>query len=361
MMIAKPKLLFVNVEMHYNNLGPKRKSLAQLNALSELFEVEQIMMQLGSLSRLKRAFYFYIIYPFKVLYKVIHNKGCLVYYRYYPNNVLMNLLFYFIRKKISLFVEVNTKHRHEFIKEIIKLYLPNLLSEKLIYLAAHTVLVITPEVGEYVQRIEPRARIRVMGNGYDPAEIDLEGQAGSSPQMAELEKLMAQAAGRRKFIWVGVGWYWDGLDRIMALMEQLDNVCLFVVADRDRLRQLGIDPNNTLPDRVFFVGKRNLQELKYLYDHCDFAFGSFGQDRKNMTDNPTLKVREYLYFGLPVIMGHRDSQLEGLEFVHQYQDTEALYQFLDKTFDRDRIKQYALEHLSWRTIMRNVFAPELTK
>lgn len=360
-MKGKPKLLFINTEIHYSNLGPKRKSVAQLNTLSELFEAEQIMMQGDSLSRFKRAFHFYILYPLKVLCKVNQNKGAFVYYRYYPNCLLLNWFLYFLRKRISLYVEVNTKHRDEFINEIIKLYIPNLLSEKLIYSAAHTVLVITPEVGEYVRRIEPRARIRVMGNGYDPAEIDMEGQAGGKPQMAELEKLVAQAAGRRKFIWVGVGWYWDGLDRILALMEHLDNACLFVVANRDRLRQLGIDPDTTLPERVFFLGQRNLQELKYLYDHCDFGLGSFGQDRKNMTDNPTLKVREYLYFGLPVIMGHRDSQLEGLEFVHQYQDMGALRKFLAKDFDREYIKQYAREHLSWRTIMRNVFAPELTK
>lgn len=357
----KKKLLFINTEIHLNNLGPKRKALAQYAVLNDMFDAEMVTSQVESCNRWVRRFQFYILYPFRVLLKVVQHKKCLVYYRYYPNCIILNWFLFFLRKRIRLYVEINTKHRHEFINEIIKLYIPNLLSEKLIYSAAHTLLVITPEVGEYVRRIEPRAHIRVMGNGYDPAEIDLYGLAGCNSQLEELEKLIVKTTGKLKFIWVGGVFYWDGLDRILDIVAHLGNACLFIVGNQDRLKKLGIGPETTLQDRVYFLGQRNLQELKYLYEHCDFGFGSFGLDRKNQNDNPLLKVREYLYFGLPVIIGHRDSQLDGCDFVHQYCDIVTLRQFLAKTFDRNRIKQYARKHLSWRTILGNVFAYELAQ
>jgi glycosyltransferase involved in cell wall biosynthesis len=357
----KKKLLFLNLESNYSNLGTIRKAIAQLNSLSELFEVEHVIHKNISRNRWIRGLYFYLIYPIYVYRKTRINKGSIIYYRYYPNCFLLNIILLCIRNSHHIYVEVNTKHRYEFKKNIsLKIYYMNLLSEQLIYKSAHTVLVITPEVGDYVREIEPYCSIQVMGNGYDPAEIDPNSDNTFQISHEELEKAIALGNGQKKIIWVGGVYYWDGLDRIIDIISQLENTCLYLVGDLERIKQLGITRESLPSKQVFLLGERNLCELEFLYSKCDFGLGSFGQDRKNMTQNPTLKVREYLYFGLPVIMGHSDPQINGADFIYTYRDLESLRQFIERPFDRDKIQQYAKENLSWRTIMKNVFRSELS-
>jgi hypothetical protein len=360
-MFNKKKLLFLNLESNYSNLGTIRKAIAQLNSLSELFEVEHVIHKNISSNRWLKALYFYLIYPIHVYAKTRINKGSIIYYRYYPNCILLNIILYYIKNIHHIYVEVNTKHRYEFKKIIsLKIYYMNLFSEQLIYKSAYTVLVITPEVGEYVREIEPRCNIQVMGNGYDPTEIDP--KCDNAFQVSEeLEKAIALGDGQRKMIWVGGVYYWDGLDRIIDIISKLENTCLYLVGDTERIKQLGITRETISFKPVFLLGERNLRELEFLYANCDFGLGSFGQDRKNMTQNPTLKVREYLYFGLPVIMGHSDPQIKEADFVYEYKNMESLRKFIERSFDRDKIKQYAKEHLSWRTIMKNVFLSELSR
>jgi glycosyltransferase involved in cell wall biosynthesis len=352
----KKRCLFFSLQMMDPLSGVTRKVLAQCTALEELFTVELLTIKFKH--RLLRALDGHLFFPLRAARKIWVNKGCIVYYRYFEGYCLFNWLLFLLKKRVHLYVEINTKLDDELRKVSKKSYFFNKLSERVIYKSASTIFVITEEVGEYVKNIEPGSHIKVIGNGYDPVELDLDCQNKGSSSYKNLEKFISLGGDRRKFIWVGGVSYWDGLDKIIAIMSHLENSCLYLVGNLDRFLHLGIDPETTLPDRVFFLGQRNLRDLKLLYAHCHFGFGSFGQERKNMQDNPTLKVREYLYYGLPAIIGHIDLQLQGVDFIHSYRDMEGLRLFLERKFDREAIKQYARDNLSWRTIMRNIFVNE---
>jgi hypothetical protein len=359
MMDKKRKCLFIHIEQNNSTFhGNYRKTLAQYTALKSLFSVESSFRGLKSGNKLLRALNGNLIVPFLIAKRLLFNRRCIIYYRYYPQYIILNLILFLLRNDNYIFVEINTKNKDEF-KIINKLlYFLNQLSEKMVYKSACTVLPVTPELGDYVHSIEPKCHIKVLGNGYDAPIAELDNI--NFKLESDLTELIKKETGKRKFIFVySEGHVWQGLDKVIEVINHLEDSCLFIVGKNDRLDNMGISPELINSDNIHFLGTRDLTELRFLYDHCDFAFGTFALERKNMKEAVPLKVREYLYFGIPVIIGYHDFQVEGLDFVHRYHDLDSLRDFVSRPFDRQCIKDYAREKLSWRTIFKDIFLSEL--
>jgi glycosyltransferase involved in cell wall biosynthesis len=62
---------------------------------------------------------------------------------------------------------------------------------------------------------------------------------------------------------------------------------------------------------IHFVYHGYLDKCDYLsiLDRCDFGIGSLALHKENLNEATTLKVREYLAMGLPVVANHKDSAL----------------------------------------------------
>jgi len=58
-----------------------------------------------------------------------------------------------------------------------------------------------------------------------------------------------------------------------------------------------------LQDYVFFYGEKHGEELDAIYDSCNIAAASFGMHRIGYQTANSLKVREYMGKGLPIITG----------------------------------------------------------
>lgn len=346
----KPQLLYVNLERNYNNKGTIRKAIAQYKALQKLFTVEYLEIKSNLSNRWKRAIFFYILFPIYFYRKALVKKGSYIYYRYYPHNLLLNIFMFFMKNKNKIYVEVNTKYKYETKKTNLWFYISNLISENLVYRSSQAVLPVTKDMANYVRTICKNCRIIVLGNGYDPYD----NETFLNINYNELKEFILKGKDKIKIIWVGNPFLWHGLDRIISEFAKLENVCLYLVGNKDKIKRL-CGSSILEKSNIHLLGERNIEELKYLYENCDFGLGSFGLDRINIKDGASLKVREYLYYGLPVIIGHEDSQLGSCEFVHQYRDVDGLRRFLSISFDREKIKRYARENLSWLTIMRNVF------
>jgi glycosyltransferase involved in cell wall biosynthesis len=96
---------------------------------------------------------------------------------------------------------------------------------------------------------------------------------------------------------------WQGLDRVLQsfVAEQPDfelHLC-GELPDEER-RNLARYKN------VIFHGSLPRENLLALYAECDVGIASFGLDRNDLKEATSLKVREYLACGLPVVMGHHD-------------------------------------------------------
>lgn len=108
---------------------------------------------------------------------------------------------------------------------------------------------------------------------------------------------------------------WHGYDRIIQgianYYKKNDNtvlrkVKLYIVGYGDQkieevYRKKIYD--NDLEDIVILTGKKSGKELDYLYDHCNLAIDSLGRHRSQVKYNSSLKGKEYMAKGLPIVSG----------------------------------------------------------
>lgn len=128
---------------------------------------------------------------------------------------------------------------------------------------------------------------------------------------------------------------WHGLSTIFELARLLPQ-CEFHIAGyiKEDFPEIALQ-------NVIFHGWVNKTRLTTLYKECHFGIGSFGNHLVGKPTDSTLKVREYLAYGLPVILGHNDVDFETSPFVkkvtndaHQLIDISEIKQFLNKHKNR---------------------------
>lgn len=73
-----------------------------------------------------------------------------------------------------------------------------------------------------------------------------------------------------------------------------------------------------LENYVFLYGKKEGKELDDIYNKCDIAVDSLGRHRSKIFYNSTLKGKEYLAKGLPIISGVKTELDEANDFEYYY-------------------------------------------
>lgn len=72
-----------------------------------------------------------------------------------------------------------------------------------------------------------------------------------------------------------------------------------------------------LENIVFLEGKKPIEELKHYYMNADIGIDSLGRHRSGITYNSSLKGKEYLAYGLPVVSGVK-TELDDMNFKYYY-------------------------------------------
>lgn len=96
---------------------------------------------------------------------------------------------------------------------------------------------------------------------------------------------------------------WHGLDLLLDSLERsMKSLTLHLVGNLGKAEALRAkrDP------RIVVHGHLDREKIRDIASRCHVGLSSFALDRKGMLEACTLKVREYLAFGLPVYAGHRD-------------------------------------------------------
>ena len=96
---------------------------------------------------------------------------------------------------------------------------------------------------------------------------------------------------------------WHGIDKIINLAK----------ATQDRLyfHIIGIEkPNNLDLKNITFYGYLDRDRYKDILINCDIGIGTLSLYKKGMQEAAPLKVREYLAYGLPTIIGYKDSAFD---------------------------------------------------
>lgn len=111
---------------------------------------------------------------------------------------------------------------------------------------------------------------------------------------------------RIQLVFVGSpGFAWHGVDKIEELAEGLPEMDFHLVGS-----QLTSNLSN-----VINHGYMQHSDLEKLYQSMDVGIGSLALSRNEMREGSTLKVREYLAYGLPVIITHVDMDVHDSPFV----------------------------------------------
>jgi glycosyltransferase involved in cell wall biosynthesis len=133
----------------------------------------------------------------------------------------------------------------------------------------------------------------VIGNG-----IDLDGVPELPPPNGDRRRVAFLAS---------MGQPWHGVDKIVWLAEQLPDVVFHFI---------GWAPENFLappPANVVAHGVLAREQYEPILASCDAGIGTLALHRLDMNEASTLKVREYLAHGLPVVLGYEDTDLKGLD------------------------------------------------
>lgn len=104
-----------------------------------------------------------------------------------------------------------------------------------------------------------------------------------------------------------------------------------------------------LNDYVIFHGEKRGSELEELYKKADVGLAAFGVYKDGFSKLSTLKAREYVAKGIPVILGAEDNLFDGCKYGLTFPndssaaDIGIIVEFVDKLYINKRKKDVACE------------------
>lgn len=205
----------------------------------------------------------------------------IIYFRFY----LFSRTFYSMLKKFPTVLEVNTDDIEES-----KIHMPylarkfHLLTRELLMKNVSGFVCVTDELKRKFDKY--KNPIETIPNGITPPFI------GRNNGIKDSEK-------RKQIIFLGSpNQSWHGIDKIHQLAKKLPNFDFHVVGTNE------IDnPVVNLKQYGFL----NENEYLKIINKSDVAIGTLALHRKGMNEACPLKTREYLKYGIPTIIGYKDS------------------------------------------------------
>jgi len=166
------------------------------------------------------------------------------------------------------------------------------------------------------------------------------------------------------FAFIGSDAYpWHGLDKVVQLAKvKKDWVFHFIGA---------ISEGKHFPANVIMHGELSRLEYEKVFAQVDCGIGTLALHRKRSNEGSVLKVREYLAYGLPVIIGYRDTDFpNGADFILELPNTEDnvmsniehIESFILKWRGK-RVPRDEIQHLDYRVkeVQRLSFFEEVLK
>lgn len=156
---------------------------------------------------------------------------------------------------------------------------------------------------------------------------------------------------------------WHGYERLLAQSDQFKrfNIYVHVVGHSENLENLKDRYYPEFRDNLFFHGILNGESLHRLYLDMDCGIDSLGRHRSGNQANSSLKSKEYLAFGLPVILSHLDHSLEGKDFVLRIPsdetavDLKCVVSLIDRFRDKKvEIRNYSFSQFRWEIAFKRL-------
>lgn len=120
------------------------------------------------------------------------------------------------------------------------------------------------------------------------------------------------------------GGEWHGIEHIINLAENLPEYDFHIV---------GIEGDNS--SNLFWHGYMNIEQYKEVLKSCDVCIGSLALYKNDMKEACPLKVREYLAYGYPMILGYDDTAFIDKSLPEWVLKIDAM-----KPFELDKIRNF---------------------
>ena len=125
------------------------------------------------------------------------------------------------------------------------------------------------------------------------------------------------------------GAMWHGVDIIEEMAKNLSDYDFHIV---------GMDGENN--SNLFWYGYLNKNQYTEILKKCHICIGSLALYRNGMKEACPLKVREYLAYGYPVILGYEDSA-----FIDKPQSSWIYTINTEKEIDYNKMKKFILNNI----------------
>jgi hypothetical protein len=146
---------------------------------------------------------------------------------------------------------------------------------------------------------------------------------------------------------------WQGVDKIVRLAELCPDL------DIDVIGFDGLEDGSRKPDNLYFHGYLEKDQARAILAKDDVGLGTLALHRKGMDEASSLKTREYLAYGIPVIIPYIDTDLSDLNadtilYIPNTEDTvdqnwQAIHDFAfrmrGKRIDREMIYRRIDSHI----------------
>lgn len=179
-----------------------------------------------------------------------------------------------------------------------------------------------------------------------------------------LQPARPRAANHIAFVGIARLAYWHGFDRLIRAIHEYKisggkrRIRFDIIGDgkKEFSRLVELAKALSLLDKeVFFHGPLAGFELDKIVSACDIGVDSLGRHRSGVEVNSSLKSKEYLARGLPVIMSHRDDALVGVPYCLKISESDSTPRIADilKWYEGldtppAQIREFAQQKFDWR-------------
>jgi glycosyltransferase involved in cell wall biosynthesis len=239
--------------------------------------------------------------------------------------------FHRLYKLAPIILELNTDDINEGRHLGWPLYWFHRLTRSLVFKNASGLIALSQEIAELPANKMYGKPVTVIANG-----IDLEQYPPLPPPSNEQPVITLVGS---------PGMIWHGVDKLIRLAEKCSDLKINIVGYQP--------PRNTdsVPTNVQFHGFLDRAGVREVLMKTDVACGSLALHRNNMLEASPLKVREAVAYGIPFLLGYKDTDLSNLEseYILQIPNTEDnvevyaeqihsfAYNMMGKRLNRDAI------------------------
>jgi glycosyltransferase involved in cell wall biosynthesis len=201
-------------------------------------------------------------------------------------------------------LELNTDDINEDRQLGLTLYWFNRLTRRFVLKNAAGLIAVTHELAGLPANQGYGLPVRVISNGIDLEQYPMLPPPGNARPVITL---------------IGSpGMTWHGVDKLICLAKKCADLQIHIVGYQRS------DIRGNVPSNVQFHGFLDHTGVMEVLMKTDVACGSLALHRKNMQEASPLKVREAAAYGIPVLLGHQDTDLSKLtdECILQIPNTE---------------------------------------